>query len=238
MLVNGPLLSAAEDKLPMLMKENFENGMDRWETTDPDPAASVWKIIQPGGPGNHVLRVTAGSTYRPKYRSPYSIALLKDVSVGDFILKARVQSTNTKAGGHRDLCIFWGYQDPNHFYYVHLGAKADPHACQIFIVNDAPRKMITVDQAEGTPWDDDWHNVKVVRRVADGTMEVYFDDMKKPFMTARDKTFLEGRIGVGTFDDNGNFDNIVLQGELSKPEQTHRFRVIKRFESRIDDVGS
>ena len=128
---------------------------------------------------------TGTSKYQPPHRSPHSIALLKDVVVGDFELTVRVQETNVTAGPHRDLCIFWGYQDPSHFYYVHFGAKADPHACQIFIVNDAPRTMITVDQAKGTPWTEGWHTVKVVRRVEDGTMKVYFDDMEKPLMTAK-----------------------------------------------------
>jgi hypothetical protein len=73
--------------------------------------------------------------------------------------------------------------------------------------------MITVKQAKGTPWTKGWHDIKVARRVKDGAMEVYFDDMKKPFMTAQDNTFTWGQIGIGTFDDHGNFDNIVLRGE-------------------------
>ena len=40
-----------------------------------------------------------------------------------------------------------------------------------------------------------------MRKVADGTIEIYFDDMKKPLMTANDKTFAWGQIGLGTFDD-------------------------------------
>jgi hypothetical protein len=52
--------------------------------------------------------------------------------------------------------------------------------------------------------------------VADGTMEVYFDDMKTPLMTARDKTFTWGQVGIGTFDDNGNFDDITLRGLKKK----------------------
>jgi hypothetical protein len=136
--------------------------------------------------------------------------------VTDFELTARVQNTNSTAGPHRDLCIFWDYQSPSHFYYVHLGAKPDPHACQIFIVNDAPRTMITERQAKGTPWTDGWHKVKVVRRVEDGTMEVYFDDMQKPYMTARDKTFASGQVGIGTFDDHGNFDDVVLRGKRAQ----------------------
>jgi hypothetical protein len=206
-----------DEQLPLLLKEDFEHGFERWQTTGPKDAKPVWKIIEVGPPGNHALRCTGTSKYKPKYRSPYSIALLKDVKVTDFELTARVQETHVTAGGHRDLCLFWGYQDPDHFYYVHLGAKADPHACQIFIVNGADRTMITVNQAKGTPWTEGWHDVKVVRRVEDGLMEVYFDDMKKPYMTAKDKTFTWGQIGIGTFDDHGNFDDITLRGREYKP---------------------
>jgi hypothetical protein len=214
--------AAAESELPLLVKDDFERGMDHWQTTDPKGAEPVWKIIDVGRPGGHALRVTGTSKYQPPHRSPHSIALLKDVVVGDFELTARVQETNVNAGPHRDLCIFWGYQDPSHFYYVHFGAKADPHACQIFIVNDAPRKMITVDQAKGTPWTEGWHKVKVVRNVEDGTMNVYFDDMEKPLMTARDKTFTWGQVGVGTFDDHGNFDDLELRGERVEKDRSPR----------------
>jgi hypothetical protein len=213
----GNRIARCEDRpLPLILQENFDRGMDRWRTTDPNPKDSVWKIIDVGGKRKNVLRVTGPSKYAPPHRSPHSIALLKDVKVGDFELTARVQNTNKTAGAHRDLCIFWGYQDPSHFYYVHFGAQADPNACQIFIVNDAPRKMITVKQAKGTPWTDGWHKVKVVRRVSDGTIEAYFDDMKKPLMTAKDTTFGAGLVGIGTFDDHGHFDNFVLRGDRVK----------------------
>lgn len=212
-LVGSYEFASAEETLPLILKEDFESGFSRWQTTDPKGAEPVWKIIEVEPKGNHALRVTGPSKYKPPFRSPLSIALLKDVKVSDFELTVHVQQTRFKAGTHRDLCFFWGYQDPSHFYYVHLGSKADEHACQIFIVNNAPRTMITVRQAKGTPWTKGWHDVKVVRNVADGATEVYFDDMKKPFMTARDKTFTSGQIGLGTFDDNGNFDNVVLRGK-------------------------
>jgi len=143
---------SADETLPLIIKEDFENGFARWQTTDPKGAEPVWKIINVEPKGNHALRVTGPSKYKPPFRSPLSIALLKDVKANDFELTAHVQQTRFNAGAHRDLCFFWGYQDPSHFYYVHLGAKSDEHACQIFIVNNAPRTMITVDQAKGTPW--------------------------------------------------------------------------------------
>lgn len=205
----------AHATLPVILNEDFEHGMGHWQTTDPDPNQSVWKVIEvatePGQTHNHALRVTGPSKYEPPHRSPLSIAWLRDVKVGDFEFTARVQNTNPNAGPHRDLCVFWGRQSPSEFYYVHFGAKSDPHACQIFIVNNSDRTMITRDQAERTPWTDGWHNIKVTRR--DGAVKVYFDDMTKPQMTAEDTTFGAGEFGIGTFDDSGNFDNIVLRGK-------------------------
>jgi hypothetical protein len=212
-------VAAAESALPVLIEEDFEQGLDRWETTDPASAEPVWEIVETGTAGNHALRVTGASKYQPPVRSPHSIAWLKDVAVGDFELTVRVQNTNPSGGAHRDLCIFWGRQDASHFYYVHFGQQSDPHACQIFIVDGAPRTMITVDQAAGTPWTDGWHQLRIVRRVADGTIEAYFDDMDKPLMTARDTTFGAGQVGIGTFDDSGNFDDLVLRGEQTAFKQ-------------------
>ncbi len=212
----------AGEPLPLLVAEDFEDGLGRWQTTDPDPRKPFWRIesLTTRGQPNHVLRVLGKSDYRPPHRSPHSISLLKNLVVGDFELTLDAQNTNVNAGGHRDLCLFWGYQDPSHYYYVHFGAKADPHACQIFIVNDAPRIMITVDQAVGTPWTDGWHRLKVVRNVDDETIEVFFDAMDKPLMTARDTTFTWGQIGIGTFDDHGNFDNLVLRGlKVERPSR-------------------
>jgi hypothetical protein len=108
--------------------------------------------------------------------------------------------------------LFFGYQDAAHFYYVHLGKKTDDHANQIFIVNGEPRKKISTKTNEGTNWDDDWHQVKVVRHIGDGKIEVYFDDMKKPVMTAEDKTFTWGRVGIGSFDDTANWADVKVYG--------------------------
>ena len=151
-------------------------------------------------------------------RSPKSIARLNDVVVTDFILQAQMKQTGREYG-HRDLCIFFGYQDPAHFYYVHLGKKADAHANQIFIVNEKPRTKISIKTTKGTDWDDKWHNVKIVRSAKDGKIEVFYDDMKNPVMTASDKTFTWGRIGLGSFDDTGDWDDVRLRGvKVKKPE--------------------
>ncbi len=197
--------AAEKSDLPLVLEEDFEKGARRWQPTDVD----AWKILQTDG--GKVYNQFRGSKYRPPHRSPLNISLVKDVTVGDFVLTVKAQST-CRDYGHRDMCLFFGYQDPAHFYYVHLGKKADPHANQIFIVNAAARTMITDKKSPGTPWDDKWHEVKIVRRVKDGTIEIYFDDMKTPVMTAQDKTFTHGRVGLGSFDDTGNWDDFKLRG--------------------------
>jgi len=54
--------------------------------------------------------------------------------------------------------------------------------------------------------------VKIVRRVADGQIAIFFYDMKSPIMTAEDKTFAWGQVGIGSFDDSGNWDDMKVFG--------------------------
>jgi len=196
--------------LPLVLSEDFEAGADRWVPTDP----ASWKIVNT--PKGNIYNLHSDSNYKPKYRSPVNVAIAKEPVVSDFVLDADLQST-VKDYDHRSLVLVFGYQDADHFYYVHFGKKTDDHANQIFIVNAAPRVKISTKTTPGTPWDDAWHHVKIVRSVADGKIDVYFDDLQTPVMTAVDKTFTSGRIGLGAFDDQGNFDHIVLHGTIVPP---------------------
>lgn len=208
-LTSGAGADEPTKELPLLLEEGFESGTDRWAPTDP----AAWKLAE--GRGGHVFAQVAQSKYEPPHRSPFNFALLKDVDVSDFVLDVQVKST-IKDYAHRDVCLIFGHQDPAHFYYVHLGKRADDHANQIFIVDDAPRTKISKTTTAGTDWDDEWHHVRIVRRAADGAIEIYFDDLQKPVMTAVDKTFTHGRIGIGTFDDTAEFDEVKLRGVDAK----------------------
>ena len=151
----------AEKPVPLIAKEDFSKGSDAWETTDD----KKWKITEVDG--NQVFELLGKSNYNPPHRSPHSIALLKDKIVGSFILTARIQTTQTTRG-HRDLCFFFNYQDPTHFYYLHLGEVPDPNSSQIFIVNEAPRKNLTLSK-KGIPWKNgQFHNLTIVREVERG----------------------------------------------------------------------
>ncbi len=172
---------------------------------------NAWKVKGQGT--NHVFALTVRkSDYQPPVRSPHNIALVDNVDLAETILDVDFQSTMTDYN-HRSLCLFFNYQDPSHFYYVHFGKKADPHANQIFLVNGTPRKAISKTTTDGTPWTDEWHHARVVRLPKTGEIRVYFDDMETPAMTAVDKTFTHGKVGIGSFDDAGAFDNLAIYGK-------------------------
>ena len=208
-LLFGGLLGTSGCTTPQspgqLLRETFSNGTEQWRTTDPQS----WRLT--ALEGNPAFELHGDSkSYQPPVRSPHSMALYEGSSFQSFELHARVRTTH-EAYDHRDLCFIFGYQDPSHFYYVHLGQKTDPHANQVFIVNGAPRRKISTKTSRGTPWQEDtWHQVKIVRCVSSGNISVFFDDMTTATMTAQDTTFGRGLIGIGSFDDTGIWDDITV----------------------------
>ncbi len=193
--------------LPLVFEENFESGRDNWVATD----EKAWEIKEEEG-GDHVFALVRSSEYKPPVRSPRSIARIKGLEVSDFVLEAQMKQTGREYG-HRDLCIFFGYQDPANFYYVHIATNADAHANSIFIVDDKPRTSIATKRNDGTDWGKGYHRVRIERDTESGKIEVFFDDMENPIMTAEDKTFIKGGIGFGSFDDVGCIDDIRIWGK-------------------------
>ena len=195
---------AAGQEAAVVFEEDFESGLDRWQLLDP----ATWRIADRDG--NHTLEITErASQYVPPVRSPGHVALIKDLDLGNCEITFKVRSTKD-TGNHRDCCVFFNYQDDQHFYYAHLGAKPDPASGQIMIVHEAPRLAMTTNQRL-TPWDDSWHTVRLRRDIDSGTIEVFFDDMTKPHMKVVDQRLITGRIGIGSFDDLNEFDDLVVR---------------------------
>jgi hypothetical protein len=172
-----------------------------------DPTA--WKIHEVEG--NQVLELVGKSDYQPRVRSPFNIAFLKSLQVGDFVLEVKLAQTGREYG-HRDMCLFYNMKDASNFYYTHIASVADPHAHNIFLVNDAPRVAIATKTTEGADWGKtgEWHTIRVVRKVEEGSIRIYFDDMETPIMEASDTHFVQGHIGFGSFDDTGRIDDIKI----------------------------
>lgn len=195
------------DSYKLVYTQDFESSeaINDFEMTD----SKVWRISK--GDNGNCLELFGKSNYKPEVRSPFNIALIKKVLVGDFIFEIRLNQ-NGREYGHRDLCLMFGINNASNFYYTHIATKADAHANSIFIVNDEPRKSIASERTEGTNWGavDDWHTVRIIRTVKEGLIEIYFDDMSSPIMKATDNHFKSGYLGFGSFDDTGKFDDIKI----------------------------
>jgi hypothetical protein len=167
----------------------------------------------------------AGHAYQPAYRSPHNVALVAAHQFGSFVLDYEAQQTGREYG-HRDACVFFNFIDPTHYYYAHVATQSDPHAHQIFTVNDAPRTKITEVGTGGFDWgpEDRWHQVRLVRDLESGAIEVYVDQMDTPIMRAHDKTHGWGYIGFGSFDDTGRVTNIRIYAASAKAERPGFFR--------------
>lgn len=184
---------------------NYPQALNEFDMTD----RNAWKFNDKDG--KNTLELYGKSQYTARVRSPFNIALIKDLVVGDFVLEVDLAQSG-KEYGHRDLCLFFNVKDPTNYYYVHIATKADDHANNIFLVNDEPRVKIATKTTNGTNWGEtnSWHTARIERNATAGTIRVYFDDMKQPIMEATDTHFDIGRIGFGSFDDTGEFDNIKI----------------------------
>ena len=185
--------------------------------------SKAWRLAPASGDERAALELSRKSKYAPPHRSPVNIALLKDWTFGDCVIEADCLQTG-KEYGHRDMIFVFGYQSPTQYYYTHIATKADDHANQIFIVNDAPRLKISKQSNDGNQWGlNQWRHVRIERKASDGTIKVYFDDMTKPIMVAEDKTFGAGWVGFGSFDDTGKISNIKIWGPSAEKRSAPAF---------------
>ncbi len=197
----------------LLYNETFDSpdALDRLAFSDP----AMWAHQKAGDHGG-VLALHQGGDYKPPVRSPRRIALLDTRRFGSFVLEADLQQTG-RSYGHRDLCLFFGVEDPSHYYYVHIAPSPDAHAHNVMVVDGKPRTAIAEWVSEGVDWGDNkWHHVRLERNLADGTIRVYFDNMDEPIMKAKDKRHGWGYVGFGSFDDVGLIDNVKIYGPKKK----------------------
>jgi hypothetical protein len=195
-------------KLLYEQKFDSESSLKQFQMTDPN--AWKWVTTEDGHGGS--MELFQQSNYKPIVRSPVNIALIADKVFTDFIVEVEMIQTG-KEYGHRDMCIFYGFQSPTNFYYTHIATAADPHAHNCFIVDGAPRENFAKEITKGVNWGlNIWHKLRIERTVKDGTIKVYFDDMSKPIMLAQNDKFKWGAIGFGSFDDTGRIDNIKIWG--------------------------
>ena len=181
--------------------DDFESGkLHAWQFPYPED----WTIVETGG--DHYLHMVR-SREPGVPRRPLQFALLKGVKAGNFSLQIRVRREG------RSMIVVFDYVDTLHFYYAHLSGDrgtAQPVHNGIFIVNGSERARIAGTDAPPVLPDRDWHLIRVERNTTSGTIDVYSDVQAGPIFSVVDRTFTCGQIGIGSFDETGDFDDVTL----------------------------
>jgi hypothetical protein len=145
-------------------------------------------------------------------RRPAGLAILKSEPLGKITLEVDLRSEEPEDLLVRDVDLIVDWQSPSRFYYVHLAAKTDPVHNGIFLVNDADRKRL--DEPTGVPQlkDKAWHHLKLERDPVSGRIAVFSDGGTTPALQVNDTILQSGRVGFGSFDETGQFKNVVVTG--------------------------
>jgi hypothetical protein len=195
--------------LVLLAKCDFESGTaDGWRPDDP----SRWRVA--AKEGSMVYELTAPGA-QGKVRMPTSWSLLAGHDLSSFVFSGKLQCDAEPSNPQRDMCIYFHFQDPTHFYYVHFSASSDEFHNIIGLVNGGDRAKINREAPGKSLFrltDRSWHEFKITFDEKTGEIDAFLDDMTKPILTARDVTLNHGLVGVGSFDDTGRFDDVKLWG--------------------------
>lgn len=190
-----------------VVTSDFETGAaEGWSPNDP----AHWRVVDDRG--SKVYELTAVGGQGP-VRAPTSISVLAGHDVSSFEFSGRMKCYTDPAVPGRDMCVFFHYQDPTHFYYVHFSAESAEVHNIIGLVNGADRVKINAEPVGGSVFrltDRAWHRFRVTLDGATGEIRAYLDDLTAPILTARDRSLTHGLVGVGSFDDTGAFDDLTL----------------------------
>ncbi|MCA8964638.1 MAG: hypothetical protein H6838_15270 [Planctomycetes bacterium] len=198
---------------PLVYSQDFATAKSRDDFACSDPTQWRWTDAQ----GRPSLELLGKSDYQPPFRAPTSQAILTRFEVADFDLECDVLQTGREYG-HRDLCLFFGWQSAERFYYVHLATAPDPNAHNVFVVDRAARTNLSPVPARGVDWGDgQWHHLRLHRRASTGEIAVYWDRGEAPILVANDGRFDWGHIGLGSFDDSGRFANLRIWAPTTRP---------------------
>jgi hypothetical protein len=158
------------------------------------------------------LRLVKAGTPGGPIRRPAALAIFKSDPFTKLTLEAEIKSTAPVDLPVRDVELIFGYESPTRFYYVHLAGITNAVHNGIFVVADADRRRLDTPDSLPQMKDRAWHRVRLERDPSTGRIEIFVDGSTTPALKATDTTIAAGRVGFGSFDETGEFRNIVVTG--------------------------
>ena len=166
----------------------------------------TWEI------NDKMLVLTKAGTPGGPIRRPSALAVLQSEPLLRATVNVEMRSTAPEEVKNRDLEIIFGYESPSRFYYVHLAGITDPNHNGIFLVDNKDRRRIDDGKAPPQLKDREWHRVRLERDGATGRIDIFVDGSSQPVLRASDTTISSGRVGLGSFDDTGEFRGFSVKG--------------------------
>jgi hypothetical protein len=171
------------------------------------PEPSDWKIEQENG--TQILRLVTHRGPLPGPRRPIQFALADTPPLEKATMEADMRPLGLS------LMIVFAYRDAAHFDYAHLSvdtATKEAHHNGIFHVYDGERVRISaVDGPAAFSARGQWHHVQLVWDGTTGEVQVKVNSEPVPALHAVDLSLRSGRVGLGSFDETGDFKNVTIR---------------------------
>ncbi len=165
-----------------------------------ESASSRWAVVDDAGDLRYELTQTFDADV-----GLGGIALATGKTFADFTMRLRARTPERLSWA--DICVVFGYQDPEHYYYVMLNSEASANGVQI-VDGGEERELFNAGQALVA--DNEYHDIDVSRVGAEIVVSV--DGVE--VMRTADTTYAAGGIGVGALNNRVYFDDVeVSTGE-------------------------
>jgi hypothetical protein len=174
------------------------------------PVATDWKVDQ--AEGVSLLRLVQNRGPLPGPRRPIQFALADTPDFNRVTVEAEVKPLG------RSLLMVFAYKDPAHFNYAHLSSDtgtAQPVHNGVFHVYGGERVRISSPAGPAAfPANNRWYRVRLIHNAATGQVEVTVDGKAVPALRAVDLSLGAGKVGLGSFDETGEFRNVKITGSV------------------------
>jgi hypothetical protein len=176
-----------------------------------------WTVEQPSdwAVENNILRLLVkAEPPAGQPRRPTKIALLNSKPYRKVTVEADVKRNG------RSVIIVYGWQDPSHYNYAHISsdaaAKQNVHNGMFHIFGGERARISPLD---GPPSlnTEDWTPVKLAFDGETGRCYVEVNGKRNPSLEAVDLSLRWGRVGLGSFNETGDFRNVKIAGEMREP---------------------
>jgi hypothetical protein len=180
------------------------------------PAASDWKIEKEGGVS--VLRLVTPKGPPPGPRRPIQFALAETPE-----FRSVTVDLHARPLGH-SLIIVFAYHDAAHFNYAHL--STDPASKEhvhngIFHVYGGARVRISAEAGRAAfRATNRWYHVRLTHDGGSGAVQVTVNGRSIPALHAIDLSLRSGKVGIGSFDETGDFKNVRIHGVAASASAT------------------